>query len=314
MKKPILAIVGPTATGKTAVGVQLALHLNGEIVSTDSMLVYKGMDIGTAKPTTEERQGVPHHMIDVVMPNEDYSVAKYQQEAERVVATIHNSGKLPILVGGTGLYLRAVVDKYNFESPMTDENLRHQLQILSQEKGKDWLHHQLAEVDPEAAEKIHQNNVRRVIRALEVYKLTGKRFSSLQKADYQPNIKYNTLIVGLTMPREILYQRIEKRVDKMLEMGLVSEVDKLLQQGVNPTATSMQGLGYKEIAAYLKGELSLDKAVELIKRDTRRFAKRQFTWFKRDPRIHWIDLHKYNNTEKVVDKIIRIRQEKFSSS
>ncbi|MBM7854141.1 tRNA dimethylallyltransferase [Desulfohalotomaculum tongense] len=311
MKKPLLAIVGPTAIGKTEVGVQLALRLNGEVVSADSMLVYKGMDIGTAKPTIEERRGVPHHMIDVVMPWEEYNVALYQREAERIIAGIHNRGKLPLLVGGTGLYVRAVLDEYHFDSPKEDQKLRQELQNAAREKGNLWLHRQLAAVDPAAAENIHPNNVRRVIRALEVYKLTGKPFSGMQKAGYQSNSKYQIKIFGLTMPRELLYRRIEQRVEKMLEMGLVEEVKSLIQQGVKRSHTSMQGLGYKEIASYLAGEISLDRAAELIKRDTRRFAKRQFTWFKRDPRIYWIDMHNYDSISKVVSKIINAWQENF---
>ncbi|MBO8137587.1 MAG: tRNA (adenosine(37)-N6)-dimethylallyltransferase MiaA [Desulfotomaculum sp.] len=314
MKKTLLAVVGPTATGKTEVGVELAHRINGEVVSADSMLVYKGMDIGTAKPTEEERRGIPHHMIDVALPYQEYSVARYQKEAAETISKIHDRGKIPILVGGTGLYVRAVIDEYEFDCPKADEKLRLELQRAAEENGKEWLHQQLAAVDPEAAQKIHKNNVRRVIRALEVYKLTGKPISSMQVATYRSNSKYQTAIFGLTMPREILYNRIEQRVDKMIEKGLITEVKMLLENGVKISATSMQGLGYKEIAAYLNGEISLEKAIELIKRDTRRFAKRQFTWFKKDPRIHWIDVHKYDSIPKVVDKIIKIWQEKNSTS
>lgn len=313
MKKPLIAIVGPTATGKTAIGVELALKLNGEVVSADSMLVYKHMDIGTAKPTLEEQQGVIHHLIDVISPDEEYNVAKYQKDAEEAIRAIHNKGKLPIIVGGTGLYIRSIIDEYNFESPGEDASLRLDLQNRANEKGTIWLYQQLVKVDPVAAANIHPNNVRRVIRALEVYKLTGKPFSSMQQASYQSNAKYQVFIIGLTMPREILYRRIELRVDKMLGAGLVKEVKNLLAMGLKRTTTAMQGLGYKEIAAYLTGEITLDMATELLKRDTRRFAKRQLTWFGRDPRIHWLDMHNYDNTAQVTTEIINLMQENIST-
>lgn len=308
-KKPLLVIVGPTASGKTDLGVELALRLDGEVVSADSMLVYQGMDIGTAKPTMEERRGIAHHMIDIIPPNTDFSVAQYQQQAEAVIADIHRRNKLPIMVGGTGLYVRAVIDQYDFTAPGGDTKLRQQLMQLSCQKGNQWLHQQLAELDPAAAEKIHPNNVRRVIRALEVYKLTGRRFSELKQADYQTNAKYSVAMFGITYPRNILYQRINNRVDYMLEAGLIEEVQNLLKQGIESSFTAMQGLGYKEIVAYLKGETSLEAAVELLKRDTRRYAKRQLAWFKRDPRIYWIDGHNHS-TAQLCEEIIRLLQEK----
>lgn len=308
-KKPLLVIVGPTASGKTDVSVEIALQLNGEVVSADSMLVYKNMDIGTAKPTLEERQGVPHHLIDVIQPYEEFSVAQYQQLAEQVIADIHRRNKLPVVVGGTGLYVRAVMDHYNFDVPGEDPELRQQLLRISSERGNLWLHQQLAAVDPAAAENIHHNNVRRVIRALEVYKLTGRLFSDMKQADYQTNAKYHAAIFGITHRREVLYQRINMRVDHMLDAGLIQEVEGLIKQGIKRSSTAMQGLGYKEIAAYLGGEMSLDAAVELLKRDTRRYAKRQFTWFKRDPRIHWVDGHNHN-TSQLKNEIINLLQEK----
>ncbi len=311
-KKPLIAVVGPTASGKTDVGVQLALKLDGEVVSADSMLVYQGMDIGTAKPTEEEMQGVPHHMIDVVAPDEEYSVARYQDEAGQVIAQIHDKDKLPILVGGTGLYVRAVVDEYHFDAPGENSELREMLLKQAQQNGKQWLHDQLAKVDPLAAKKIHPNNVRRVIRALEVYQLTGKRISDMQRANYQ-NARYHLALFGLRMQRDKLYHRIDQRVDKMIKQGLVDEVKTLISRGINRSMTAMQALGYKEIAAYLDGEITLNQAIDLIKRDTRRFAKRQLTWFKRDPRIHWVDVHNYDNTSKLAEEIICHWQEKFSS-
>ncbi|MCL0062647.1 tRNA (adenosine(37)-N6)-dimethylallyltransferase MiaA [Peptococcaceae bacterium] len=301
MKKPLLAVVGPTASGKTSLGVELALKLNGEVVSADSMLVYRYMDIGTAKPTAEERKGVPHHLIDIKIPWEEYNVAQYQKDAKKAILDIYKREKLPILVGGTGLYIRAVTDKYNFNMPGEDKELRTLLQKQALQKGKDWLYKKLCKVDPKAAAKIHPNNVRRVIRVLEVYILTGRRISDMQNASY--NSEYDLMLFSLSMPREVLYERIEKRVDIMIERGLVEEVRKLLNMGVPRSSTSMQGLGYKEIAAYLYGEISLERAIELIKRNTRRFAKRQLTWFRRDPRIYWVLLKDVKaNTKEIIEK------------
>ena len=308
-----MAIVGPTATGKTDVGVQVALRINGEIVSADSMLVYKGMDIGTAKPSNKECLGITHHMIDIVAPQEEYSVARYQNEAELLISDIHRRNKLPILVGGTGLYIRAITDEYEFSSPGEDKVFRLNMEQKVSEKGVPWLYQKLESVDPDAAKTIHPNNIRRVIRALEVYELTGKRFSTLQKASYNSRLEYHVKIYGLMFPREILYNRINKRVDIMIKSGLIDEVKKLLQQGVKRQSTAMQGIGYKEIASYIYGEISLEQAVELIKRDTRRYAKRQLTWFRRDPRIQWIDMNSYDNPEEVAEEIIKKQKENIST-
>lgn len=309
MKKPLLVLVGPTASGKTELSVELALQLNGEVVSADSMLIYKGMNIGTAKPTLAERKNIPHHLIDIIEPWEEFSVAQYQPRAEQAIADIHQRNKLPILVGGTGLYVRAIIDNYNFDVPGGDQQLRQHLMQLKYQLGNQWLHRQLAKVDPVAAEKIHHNNVRRVIRALEVYQLTGRRFSDTNQVSYRTNAKYNTAMFGINYPKEVLDQRINKRVDAMLAAGLVDEVKHLIKHGLKRSSTAMQGLGYKEIAAYIDTETSLDDAVELLKRDTRRYAKRQFSWFKRDPRIHWIDGHKCSPSI-FKDKIINSLQEK----
>jgi len=299
LKKPLLAIVGPTASGKTSLGVELALKLNGEVVSADSMLVYKYMDIGTAKPTLEEQKGIAHHLIDIKMPWESYSAAQYQKDAKSAIEDIHKRNKLPILVGGTGLYIRSVVDKYNFDVPGEDKEIRKYLHKQVEERGKEWLYKKLCEIDPKAAEKIHPNNVRRVIRALEVYEITSCRISDMQNACYKSD--YNLIMFGISVPRDVLYSRIEKRVDSMIEMGLFAEVKKLLEMGVSRSATSMQGLGYKEIAAYLCGEISLQRSIELIKRNTRRFAKRQITWFRRDERIYWIKLKDIEiNTKNII--------------
>ncbi|MGB9804085.1 tRNA (adenosine(37)-N6)-dimethylallyltransferase MiaA [Desulfofundulus sp.] len=304
---PLLVLVGPTAVGKTAVSVEIALRLGGEIVSADSMLVYRYMDIGTAKPTIEERRGIPHYMIDIIEPDESYSVALYQAQARKHIREIWERGKLPLLVGGTGLYVRSVIEPYHFTSAGVDEDFRRELAKEAEEKGPQAVYRRLLEVDPETAVRVHPNNLKRVIRALEVYHLTGRPMSSaLRQVGEKP--PYKLLIVGLTMDRQSLYRRIEVRVDRMMEMGLVEEVKGLLERGYSPRLTSMQGLGYKEIIAYLQGLCSLDEAVYLLKRNTRRFAKRQFTWFKRDPRINWVNVGQYTSLEEVAREITNLAE------
>jgi len=285
---PLLVITGPTATGKSEVAVHVAGAIGGEIVSADSMLVYRHMDIGTAKPTREEMRGIPHHLIDIVEPDQGYSVAIYQKQAREVIADIQARGRLPVLTGGTGLYIRSVIDHYEFTGACRDESLRVKLLKEAQSKGFESLHLRLAEVDRQSAIKLHPRDVRRVIRALEVYYLTGKPLSSYQKTKKSDEPIYNLVIFGLTMDREKLYQRIEQRVEEMIRAGLVEEVQKLLDAGYGPGLTSMQGLGYKEIISYLTGEVTLPEAVELLKKNTRRFAKRQLTWFRSDGRIKWL--------------------------
>ncbi|MFZ5633763.1 MAG: tRNA (adenosine(37)-N6)-dimethylallyltransferase MiaA [Bacillota bacterium] len=297
---PLLAIVGPTATGKTEISVRVAGRLGAEIISADSMLIYRHMDIGTAKPSPEERGGVPHHMIDVAGPGEMFNVALYSQSVKEILNDIRERKKLPMLVGGTGLYVRAVIDGYNFSEAGTDRELRAGLMQECADRGRAALHRRLREIDPEAASRLHVNDVKRVVRALEVYYLTGKTLSGSAGREGQP--AFNLLMYGLTMDRKELYARIEKRVDKMMAAGLVEEVRGLLARGYSPQLTSMQGLGYKEIILYLNGELPLAEAVELLKRNTRRFAKRQLTWFRRDERIKWIDAGK-KGVEEVTAEI-----------
>lgn len=287
-RAPLLAIVGPTATGKTEVAVRVARSLGAEIISADSMLVYRGMDIGTAKPTREEMAGIPHHMIDVAGPGEKYNVALYSQSAKNILQSLRDRGKLPLLVGGTGLYVRAVIDGYNFTEAGSDPEFRDRLIRECSGLGSAALHDRLKKVDPQAASRLHVNDVKRVIRALEVYYLTGKTLSDTAGMESKPS--FNLIIYGLTMERKKLYSRIEDRVDKMIAGELVDEVRGLLAGGCSSELTSMQGLGYKEIILHLKGELTLDEAVDLLKRNTRRFAKRQLTWFRRDGRIKWIDV------------------------
>ncbi|MBO8127624.1 MAG: tRNA (adenosine(37)-N6)-dimethylallyltransferase MiaA [Peptococcaceae bacterium] len=303
--RPLLVVIaGPTATGKTDVGIEVAARIGGEVISADSMMVYKGMDIGTAKPTIEERRGVPHHLIDVIRPDEDFSVAVYQDLAEKAIAGVAARSRMPLLVGGTGLYIRSVIEPYHFAVPSNPE-LRRQLSEEARICGREVLHRRLAAVDPETAARVHPNNVRRIIRALEVYYQTGRPLSQFHECDRRRETKYNLLMFGLYLERELLYKRIEKRVDKMVEQGLVDEVKRLLQQGYGRDLVSMQGLGYKEIIYYLEGETTLDEAIRILKRNTRRFAKRQFTWFRRDKRIRWINMAEQGGVTGAAEEIIK---------
>ena len=286
----LIVIVGPTAVGKTAVGIELAQRIGGEIISADSMAIYKGMDIGTAKPTPEEKARVPFHLIDVVEPDEPFTVVDFVKEASAVIDRLIAEGKWPILLGGTGFYVRAVVDGLGIPAAGPDPELRARLSRIAEEQGNEALHERLVQVDPDMAAKLHVNDVKRVIRALEVYELSGVPMSELHAQDRHEPRYPDASWFGLTMNRERLYRRIETRVDQQIIDGLVEEVKGLLDKGFKSSLPSMQGIGYKEIAGSLKGEYSLEEAVDILKRSTRRFAKRQFTWFKPDKRIHWIDV------------------------
>lgn len=302
MRKNVLVIAGPTATGKTALSIELAKELNGEIVSADSMQVYKYMDIGTAKPTREEMQGVKHYMIDEVYPDEEFSVAIYRELADGYIDEIIARGKLPIIVGGTGLYIKSLTDGFNFTETVCDWDYRERLRSEAEEKGNICLYERLMKVDPEAAEKIHPNNVRRVIRALEVYEYTGIPISAHRKMTAVRDNKRNYIIYGLTMDRDLLYRRIDARVDMMIEKGLADEVRKLVNMGYGPSLVSMQGLGYKEMIWYLQGKLTFREAVEILKRNTRRYAKRQLAWFRADERIRWLDVSEVSDSGAVLEK------------
>jgi tRNA dimethylallyltransferase len=288
-KMPLVVICGPTATGKTDTAVQIAKTMGGEIVSADSMLVYRGMDIGTAKPTPSQMCGIPHHLIDIIEPDQEYNAALFQEQARIVITDIIKRNKLPLLVGGTGLYIRAVIDNYDFSGARGSDLFRKALQEEAAEHGNALLHQRLHNIDPGAASKLHPNDSRRIIRALEVYKLTGMPISSFHKIDEPSRPFYDLQMFGLTLDRAKLYLRIEQRVDQMIQAGLVDEVQGLLNRGISPELSAMRGLGYKEIAEYLAGSLPLAKAIEMLKRNTRRFAKRQMTWFRRDKRIRWLD-------------------------
>ena len=289
----VIVIAGPTASGKTDLAIKLAHEINGEIISADSMQIYRGMDIGTAKPTMEERQGIPHYLIDIVDPDEEYSVAHFQRDAKNCIKEILNRGKVPIVAGGTGLYINSLVYNINFSETTADWEYRKQLEEIARDKGPEELHRFLQKVDPVSAEKIHPNNIKRVIRALEVFKTTGKPISQHQLESRTEKPEYEFKIFGLEMDRKILYERINKRVDKMMEMGLYEEVEGLLEK-YSPDLVSLQGIGYKEIISAIKGEYSLEEAVEKIKLNTRHLAKRQITWFKKTENLRWIDT---GNTE-----------------
>ena len=288
MKPKLIVIAGPTASGKTACAVELCKRLNGEVVSADSMQIYRGMDVLTAMPTPDEMQGVPHHMLNFADPAEKYSAARYRDRAKQVIADIHARGRLPVLCGGTGLYINAVTRPMDF-SEKCDETLRKQLLAQAEEPGgRKKLHDLLAEIDPEAAQRLHENDVRRVTRAIEVYRLTGRTQSQQAALDARREGDYDETLFALRWPREELYRRIDLRVDVMLQNGLVEEVKKLrCDEQRHPTA--LQAIGYKEIAAALEGRITMEEAVNLVKQFSRNYAKKQMTWFARDIRTLWLD-------------------------
>lgn len=301
-KIPLIILTGPTAVGKTALSIELAKDLNAEIISADSMQIYEYMDIGSAKVTKEEMDGVTHHMIDEVKPDFPFSVSEFQNRANKYIKEVANKGKNVLVTGGTGLYLNALIYNMDFAKSNSNTKLREELESELKEKGIDYMHEKLKSLDSEAASRIHRNNTKRVIRALEVC-LSGKKMQ-----DFSNDLKYNEdylpIIIVLNRHREILYNRINKRVDIMMEAGLVEEVKKLLHMGYDKNLISMQGIGYKEIVKYLEGEYTLEEAIEIIKRDSRRYAKRQITWFKRYKDSKWFDLEKYDNMELLKEDII----------
>ena len=302
MKNRVLVVVGPTAVGKTKLAIEIAKKINGEIISADSMQVYKYMDIGTAKPTLEEMQGIRHYMIDVFEPNEECNVAKYKEMAEECIEEILARDKIPMIVGGTGLYINTVVDNIQFSETITDWDYRAKLDERANSEGVEVLFKELQKIDSEAAKKIHPNDLRRIIRALEVYNSTGNPISYHNELSRQKPSKYNFTMIGLNMDRTDLYKRIDQRVEKMFEQGLLAEVRCLVERGVSLENTCMQGLGYKEIADYIEGRISLEETVEIIKRNSRRYAKRQLTWFRRDKRIEWLDMNE--DLENIIKKIM----------
>lgn len=297
-KKPLIILTGPTAVGKTALSIRLAKKVNGEIISADSMQVYKGMDIGSAKVSKEEMDGVKHYLIDVLDPSDEFNVVKFQEMAKEAMEEIYSKGKIPIIAGGTGFYIQSILYDIDFEKNENDREYRTYLEnIAATEGGEKKLYEMLENIDPKSAVSIHENNVKRVIRALEFFQETGTPISEHNEEQREKKSPYNFCYFVLNDDREKMYANIEKRVDIMLDTGLVAEVKTLHEKGYHKEMVSMQGLGYKEILDYLNGEISLDRAVYLIKRDTRHFAKRQLTWFRREKNVTWVnkpDFH-YDN-------------------
>ena len=311
MKKPLVVLTGPTAVGKTKLSISLAKALNGEIISADSMQVYKYMDIGSAKITEKEMDGVPHHLINVLSPFEEFHIVRFQELAKKAMEDIYNRGKTPVFVGGTGFYIQAITKDIDFTEGEEDKQYREELSRLAAEKGNEFLHEMLQEVDKKSAEEIHANNVKRVIRALEFYKENGFPISQHNEEQKQNETPYNLAYFVLNAPRELLYERIDRRVDEMMESELVEEVQKLKDMGCHREMTSMQGLGYKEILSFLDGEIPLDEAVRILKRDTRHFAKRQLTWFRRESDVIWVDKDKFAfEDEKILEYMLSVCRER----
>lgn len=304
MKRPLIILTGPTAVGKTSLSLSLAKELDGEIVSADSMQVYRYMDIGTAKIREEERQGIPHHLIDVLDPWEDFNVVRFQEMAREALEEIWERGHIPIVTGGTGFYIQALLYDIHFTENNEDSSLRKDLENYARENGAEALHSRLAEVDEKAASQIHFNNVKRVIRALEFYYQTGKKMSEHNEEERKRTSPYDFKYFVLNDDREHLYAGINRRVDLMMEEGLVEEVRKLKEMGCDSAMVSMQGLGYKEILSHLEGEYTLDEAVYKIKRDTRHFAKRQITWFKRERDVIWLHKPDYDYDETKIREAV----------
>lgn len=309
MKKPLIILTGPTAVGKTELSIKLAKAINGEIISADSMQVYKHMDVGTAKIKQSEMGGIKHYLIDEFSPHEDFNVVKFKEYAEKYMAEIYEKDKIPIIVGGTGFYIQAVLYGIDFEKNEEDTSAptsyRRELEALAQEKGGIFLHSMLQKIDPESAQSIHPNNIKRVIRALEYYNQTGSKISNHNEEQRHKDSPYQFCYFVLNNKREVLYNRINKRVDDMIGYGLIDEVKHLLDIGCKKDMISMQGLGYKEIISYLEGECTLEESIYIIKRDTRHFAKRQLTWFKREKDVIWVNKDQYNDDEnKILEAII----------
>jgi tRNA dimethylallyltransferase len=310
-KPKLLVLVGPTAVGKTKLSLALAHQYNCEIISGDSMQVYRGMDIGTAKISPEEQENIPHHLIDILEPNEAFSAAAFQQLAGELIDDIHSRNRLPFIVGGTGLYIESLCYSFQFSEAASDEQYRQEQARFLAEFGEQALHDKLKQVDPVSAERLHPNNTRRIIRALEILHVTGTTLSA-QLAGQTKQSPYDLCLIGLTMDRALLYKRIEQRIDQMIDQGLVEEVNLLVDRGYSRALISMQGLGYKEIIGYLAGECSLAEAITLLKRDTRHYAKRQMSWFRHMKDIHWIDVTEFTNFSTHLQTINAIIAGKFT--
>lgn len=309
--KKLIVLTGPTAVGKTELSIELAKIIGGEIISADSIQVYKYMDIGSAKISKDEMQEIPHYLIDEIEPDEDFNIYIFKKKTEEYINKIYEKGKVPIIVGGTGFYIQSVLYDVNFDQTDDEHSYRKELEQLAIEKGNQYLHDMLRECDPTSADKIHYNNTKRVIRALEFYKENGYPISKHNETQKQNESPYNFIYFVLNDDRELLYNRINKRVDKMFAEGLIEEVDGLLKKGYSKDLTSMQGIGYKEVVSYLEGNLSKDEAIELVKKNTRHFAKRQLTWFRREKEVTMINYNDFNYDKKsVLEFMIDLLKEK----
>lgn len=314
LKKPLIVLTGPTAAGKTELSIALAKKLNGAIISADSMQVYKYMNIGSAKIRPEEMQGIRHYLVDVLDPREEFHVARFQQMAKEALEEIYRNGQLPIVVGGTGFYIQALLKDIDFDESSGELPCRKELEETARREGGAVLYERLKQVDPESAEAIHPNNVKRVIRALEFYQETGQPISLHNKEQKEKQPPYTYAYFVLNDDRARLYERIDRRVDRMVEQGLVEEVRWLKEHGYDRSLVSMQGLGYKELFPYLDGTCSLEEAVEIIKRDTRHFAKRQITWFKREPDVIWLNQQEFGyDKEKILKRMLELWEERKKS-
>lgn len=305
MKEKLVIITGPTAVGKTDISIEIAKRLDGEIISADSMQIYKHMNIGTAKIKIDEMQGIKHHLIDFIEPNEDFSVSNYKEKATKLITELNNYGKIPIIAGGTGLYINSLVYELDFIDIGPDQDLRRKYEYIAEKEGKGYLLELLSKVDPLTAAKYSENDVQRIVRALEVYDKSGITMSEQTKNFRKPAEKYEPLMYCLYLDREKLYDRINLRVDLMIEEGLIKEVEGLLNRGYSKELTSMKAIGYRELIQYLEGEWSLDQAINKIKQFSRNYAKRQLTWFRKDDRIRWIDVGNFKDKTQVADYIER---------
>ena len=308
--KPMVVLTGPTAVGKTELSIQLAQKLDGEIISADSMQIYQKMDIGTAKIRKEEMDGIPHHLIDVLDPSEEFNVARFQEMAKEALAGIYRRERIPLIVGGTGFYIQGLLYDIDFTKEEQDFRYRENLQKKAKEEGAQAIHKMLQAVDPASAQKIHPNNIKRVIRALEFYHLNGRKISEHNEQESRKESPYRFAYFVLNQNRTTLYERINRRVDLMLEAGLVEEVRRLKEAGYGKNLVSMQGIGYKEVLDYLDGKMTLEETADQIKKDTRHFAKRQLTWFGREKEVIMIDKDKYETEEEILEHMLGILKEK----
>ena len=310
MKKSLIIITGPTASGKTSIAVALAKKIGGEIISGDSMQVYRNMDIGTAKVTDEEKEGIPHYMIDEFEPDEECSVAVFQKKVKAYMDKIYSKGKIPIIVGGTGFYIRAITHDIEFEETNTDTVIRDRLMDQAKEYGAEYLHNKLSKIDPVSAGNIHENNIQRVVRALEYYEQTGEPISVHNEREKARKTPYNLAFFALNMDRKLLYSRIGERVDQMVEIGLIDEVKELFDKGYSKNLPSMRGIGYKEFYPYFENDKSLEACIDTLKQNTRHYAKRQLTWLKHQADPIWVDVDSYNfNKEEILKFLVNVLEE-----